>query len=251
MAEPAYSPQVTLELEYYRRDGTLYSTETKLSLVRDENGNPAFILGLDRDIAERKQAEEDLRRAHDALEQVNLELQQSLERETLLASTDGLTGLYNHRHFFELAAREFHAAMRHRRSLAFLMFDMDNFKQVNDTFGHTVGDKLLGQVAQTVLAQVRVSDVVARYGGDEFIVLLPQASAGQALPIAERIRASVAAIRVETVKEPFAITLSIGIAEMRREPADENIERIIQRADEAMYAAKAQGRNRTVIHGAD
>jgi len=203
---------------------------------------------------ERKHAEEELRRARDELETTNLELQQSLEREKLLACTDGLTGLYNHRYIFELAAREFQAAVRHRRPLTFLMFDMDDFKQVNDTLGHTAGDKLLAMVAQTAVAQVRASDVVARYGGDEFIVLLPQASAQQALPIAERIRASVAAIRVDAFrddKEPFVITLSMGIAEMWHEPVDGNVERVIQRADEAMYKAKQSGRNRIVVFGQD
>jgi len=96
---------------------------------------------------------------------------------------------------------------------------------------------------------VRGPDVVARYGGDEFMVLLPDASAQQALPVAERIRANVAALRVGTDKKPFTITLSIGIAEMQHEPLDENVERIIQRADEALYQAKESGRNRTVIFG--
>ena len=104
-------------------------------------------------------------------------------------------------------------------------------------------------VAQTAVAQVRGPDVVARYGGDEFIVLLPNASAQQALPVAERIRAHVAFIRAGTDKLPFTITLSIGIAEMRHEPLDENVDRIIRRADEALYQAKEGGRNRTVIFG--
>jgi diguanylate cyclase (GGDEF)-like protein len=131
------------------------------------------------------------------------------------------------------------------------MFDMDNFKHVNDTLGHAAGDKLLVKVAQATNAQVRASDVVARYGGDEFIVMLPHATAQKALLIAERIRISIAAIPVEIDKEPFVITLSIGIAETRYEPMDENVERIIQCADEAMYKAKQSGRNRTVIFGQD
>jgi diguanylate cyclase (GGDEF)-like protein/PAS domain S-box-containing protein len=199
------------------------------------------------DITERKQAEDELRRAKDLLETANLELQQSLEREKLLASTDELTGLCNRRHFFELASREFHASLRHRRSLTILMFDADEFKQINDTFGHAAGDKMLVEIAQAAVAQVRVSDVVARYGGDEFIILLPNASAQQAFPIAERIRASVAAIRLGAENAMSVMTLSIGISEIRHEPVDESIDRVIQRADQALYKAKQCGRNCIVI----
>jgi diguanylate cyclase (GGDEF)-like protein len=160
--------------------------------------------------------------------------------------------LCNRRHFFELAAHEFSSAMRYQHPFVILMFDMDDFKKVNDTLGHSAGDKLLVRVAQAAAAQVRASDVVARYGGDEFIVLLPHASAGQALPVAERIRASVAAIRMDALRddqESFSITLSIGIAEVRRAPVDKNVERVIQRADEAMYTAKQSGRDRIVVFG--
>ena len=168
-------------------------------------------------------------------------------REQQLARTDGLTGLYNYRYFFELASREFSASMRYQRPLAILMFDTDDFKRGNDTLGHIAGDKILAQVAQTTAAQMRTVDVLARYGGDEFVILLSQTSAQQAYPIAERIRASISALRMQTETGPLAITLSIGIAEIWREPADESVERIVQRADKALYAAKQAGRNRTVI----
>ena len=131
------------------------------------------------------------------------------------------------------------------------MFDIDYFKQVNDTLGHAAGDKLLAEVAQIAAAQVRASDLVARYGGDEFIVALPYTRAQQALAVTERIQKTVAAIPVDMVRsdpEPFAITLSIGIAEMRRRATDDNVERIIQRADDALYEAKRSGRNRAVIN---
>lgn len=219
--------------------------------IRDAEGKIVGTFGISTDITERIQAEEELRRATDELASLNVKLQQSLEHENLLACTDGLTGLCNHRYLFELAGREFHAAVRYKRSLAFLMFDIDYFKQVNDTLGHAGGNRLLVTVAQTTVAHVRASDLVARYGGDEFIVILPDTSAQQALPVAERIRASVASMRVGTdQQEPLAVTLSMGIADLRREPMDENVEQIIQRADEALYQAKHNGRNRVVILGA-
>jgi diguanylate cyclase (GGDEF)-like protein/PAS domain S-box-containing protein len=240
--------------ENRRKDGGHIWVQENARAIKDGNGNILRYEGFITDITERKQAEDELRRAKEALETANLDLLESVERERLLACTDGLTGLCNHRYLFELAEREFHAAVRYQRSLTFLMFDMDGFKQVNDTLGHAAGDKLLVRVAQTVVAQVRASDVVARYGGDEFIVLLPHASASQALPIAERIRASVEGLRLDAShadEEPLAITLSIGISEMQHMPSDENVERIIQRADDALYKAKRSGRNRTVIFGQD
>jgi two-component system cell cycle response regulator len=209
---------------------------------------------LEEVVAELKRVEVELRRAKDELETSNLELQQSLTREELVARTDGLTNLCNHRHFFELAAHEFRSAVRYRYPLTFIMLDMDNFKQINDTLGHSVGDKFLVMAAQTAAAQVRDSDVVSRYGGDEFIIMLPHASAQQALPVAERIRSKVAALRLDALrddKKSFAVSFSIGIADTWHAPADENVERIIQRADEAMYQAKQSGRNRIVIFDQD
>jgi diguanylate cyclase (GGDEF)-like protein/PAS domain S-box-containing protein len=235
------------EIEIYRmrrKDGSAIWVEDHGTYVHDEQGRVIYHEGMLRDITERKRAEDSLETAH-------RELQQSLEREQHLARTDGLTGLYNYRHFFELASHEFSAALRYQRLLAVLMFDTDNLKQVNDTLGHSAGDRMLALVAQTAAAQVRAADVLARYGGDEFVVLLPQTSAQQALPIAERIRTSVAAAHMETEKGPLAVTLSIGIAEIRREPEDENVERIVRRADQAMYAAKQAGRNRIVTFGLD
>lgn len=232
-----------------RKDGALIWTQESARAVKDASGAILYYEGFVTDITLRRQAEEELRRAKEAIETANLELGQSLEREKLLACTDGLTGLYNHRHFFELAAREFQAALRHGRPLTFLMFDMDRFKTINDTLGHAAGDRLLAQVAQVVVAQVRASDVTARYGGDEFIVMLPHADAQQALPVAERIRAAVAGIRLQSDKPLTAITLSMGVAELRRDPPEESVGRVIQRADEALYAAKEGGRNRTVISG--
>ncbi len=235
----------------FRKNGERIWTQESARAVRDNRGKIVYYEGFVADVTERKRVEEDLHGAKESLEAAMFELQQSLKREQLLASTDGLTGVVNRRHFFELAGREFSAAIRYRHPLAFLMFDLDDFKQVNDTLGHAAGDTLLAQVAKTAEGQVRASDVVARYGGDEFIVLMPQATAQQALPVAERIRLKVAAIQAETGKEPSPLTLSIGIAETRYDPPDEVVERVIQRADDALYKAKQGGRNRSVIFGLD
>jgi diguanylate cyclase (GGDEF)-like protein len=128
------------------------------------------------------------------------------------------------------------------------MFDIDHFKFINDSFGHTTGDQALQRITQTVSAKLRSADVIGRYGGDEFVILLPQTSLQEALLLAERIRESVEAIHMETDKGPCNPTISIGIAEMRHAPLDTSIEHVVQHADKALYAAKTEGRNRTVIY---
>ncbi|MBI5965340.1 MAG: diguanylate cyclase [Chloroflexi bacterium] len=203
---------------------------------------------LQREIEGHRLAENELRKAKELLEIANGEIQKSLEREQVLARTDGLTGLYNYRHFFELASREFSASQRYQRPLAIIIFDTDRFKQVNDTLGHLAGDKMLVKVAETVAGQMRSVDVLARYGGDEFIILLPETSAQQAFHIAERIRSVVAATPMGNIDTgQFFITLSIGVAEIWSDPLDHGIEQIVHRADQALYAAKQAGRDRVMI----
>jgi diguanylate cyclase (GGDEF)-like protein len=134
--------------------------------------------------------------------------------------------------------------------LSVIMFDLDHFKHINDTLGHALGDQMLERVTQVARAQLRDTDLIGRYGGEEFVIVLPVTGAQQAYLLAERIRIGVEALRVETDKGPASVTLSVGIAEMIHAPQDESMENIIHRADEAMYAAKKAGRNHTVIFGA-
>jgi diguanylate cyclase (GGDEF)-like protein/PAS domain S-box-containing protein len=231
-----------------RKDGSEIWVEDRGSYSYDDHGNVTFHEGTLRDVTARKHAEEALRSAKASLEKTNQELERVLLREQQLARTDGLTGLYNYRYFFELATREFNIAMRYRRPLSILMFDTDDFKKVNDTLGHSAGDKILALVAQATAAQMRSVDILARYGGDEFIILLSQTSAKQAYPIAERIRNSVAGMKMPSEKGTVSVTLSIGIAEIQYEPADESVEHVVQRADKALYAVKQAGRNRAMVY---
>jgi diguanylate cyclase (GGDEF)-like protein/PAS domain S-box-containing protein len=235
----------------FRKNGEQIWVQENARAVKDEQGNILYYEGFVTDITERKRSEDDLYRAKDSLETTHRELQELLAHTQLLARTDGLTGLYNFRYFFELASYEFTAAIRYQRPLSIIIFDTDKLKEVNDTLGHVTGDKMLVKVAQAASLQVRSVDALARYGGDEFVVLLPQTNAQQAFPVAERIRASVAALRIETEKGPLAVTLSIGIAELSIDPRDQNLESIVQRADKALYSAKAAGRNCTKIFHAE
>jgi len=203
------------------------------------------------DVTDFKQAEDELNRVNASLKTAHRELEETLSHEQILARTDGLTGLYNYRYFFELASREFDAAMRLQRPLSIIIFDTDYLKQVNDTLGHLAGDRMLVAVAQTARAQVRTMDALARYGGDEFVVLLPETNVQSAFIIAERIRASVEALNLSSEKGRLSITLSIGVAEILGYPSDESVEQVVQRADRALYAAKQSGRNRTVVFDGD
>ncbi len=196
----------------------------------------------------RKLSEDELRNANKSLEIAHLELQQALAHEQVLARTDGLTGLYNRRYFHKIAEREFETAIRHKQPLTIVLFDVDGFKQFNDTFGHALGDSVLIQVAQTAALHEREVDALARYGGDEFIILLPHTDDGQAYIMAERIRERVAALCLEANNSSLFITISIGIAEISLAPQDQSVESTIHRADLALYEAKQNGRNHTVIY---
>lgn len=215
------------------------------------------------DITARERAEVELQYMKESLRAANNELQAALTREKQLARTDALTGINNRGHLFELAEREFHVAMRYRRPLSIIMFDIDYFKQINDTFGHLMGDQVLQSITHAVCAEIRSADLIGRYGGDEFVILLPQTGAQEALSLAERIHTSVATMPMENNIDPMVLTVSIGIAQTIHnttpyplhdtvlEPGRilqfDTLENLFLRADQALYAAKQAGRNRTVI----
>jgi diguanylate cyclase (GGDEF)-like protein/PAS domain S-box-containing protein len=212
---------------------------------------PNLVMVHTDDLTGRKQAEDEVRRSRESLAETNLALQTALAREHSLAQTDALTGISNRRHLFELAEHEFEIAARYQHPLTVLMFDIDHFKWVNETFGHAAGDQILQRVVQTAAAELRAADVIGRYGGEEFLVILPMTTAQQARPLAERILTRVAGMRTPTSKSYAVVTLSIGVAEMIHAPRDASIEDVIRRADEAMYAAKQAGRNRITMYSTD
>ena len=214
----------------------------------DSNGETAGTLGIFWDITERKQAEIELHYMKDSLNAANIELQAALIREQQLARTDSLTGVNTRRHLLELAAHEFNIAMRYRPPLSVLMFDVDSFKQINDSFGHAVGDLVLQRIIQTVCAEIRSADMIGRYGGDEFIILLPQTGTQEVLPLAERISEKITALSIETDKGPLAVSLSIGISQtIHHGTSADTVENLLLRADRALYAAKQAGRNCIMI----
>jgi diguanylate cyclase (GGDEF)-like protein/PAS domain S-box-containing protein len=234
----------TLQIEYeIAADGQSPWFEASVSPMDADT-----TLWVARDVTERKQKEEELHGINKSLKTAHSELQRMFAHEQVLARTDGLTGLFNRRYFFELATRDFNASIRYHRPLAIILFDVDGFKRANDTFGHAMGDKILAQIAQSAASQVRDVDVLARYGGDEFILLLPQTGIQQAFLVAERIRKQVAATHVESDTGSFAVTISMGVAETIRAPQDQSVEDAIRRADQALYTAKAKGNNQTATY---
>lgn len=159
-----------------------------------------------------------------------------------LAITDNLTGLYNSRHFFEQLQVEISRAHRYRRALALILLDLDGFKRVNDTHGHIEGDRVLARFGQIVRSVLRESDSAYRYGGDEFIILLPEAGVNQGVIVGERIRAALELERFPTQSgKDILLTGSVGVTEYK---SGEKVSALIGRADEAMYASKRQGHNR-------
>lgn len=234
-----------------RPDGEARWIEHVCRTVHGAGGRYLGRRATNRDVTRRKRTEDELLSTKARLESTNRELQASLAREIYLAHTDALTGVNNRRRLFERAAHEFEVAARYRRPLSLMMFDIDRFKRVNDAFGHAVGDEVLRRIVQRSCEELRSADVIGRYGGEEFVVILPMTNVRQACPLAERIRTGVAELRVPTPGGEASVTLSIGIVDMADILPAVAMEEAFRRADIALYAAKQGGRNRIVIFSPD
>lgn len=165
------------------------------------------------------------------------------EKTQNLAITDELTGLYNRRQVLKLAESEYERVRRYLRPLSAVMIDIDHFKRINDTFGHPVGDEALIALANCCRANLRTVDILGRYGGEEFLILLPETQHDKALEAAERIRKQVEAMVLPAAKGPLKLTISAGVATLKLD-APITLEELIKNADDALYGAKAAGRNR-------
>jgi len=164
-----------------------------------------------------------------------------------IAFTDSLTGLINRRKFDKVSAKEIKRASRYDRNLSFLMMDIDFFKSINDTYGHSVGDKVLQHFSNICIKMIRDIDITARIGGEEFVIMLPETNSDNAYIFAERFREKISNSTIEIKNQKINYTVSIGIAKLRKD-IDENADTILCRADKALYKAKESGRNRTEIY---
>ena len=176
------------------------------------------------------------RRYHERLKDV-------LEQSVAMAYTDSLTGIYNRRYMNAHLDRKIMAIAENAKPVSVLLFDIDHFKRVNDSFGHAVGDAILKGMAQRVTGTLRESDMVARYGGEEFVVVLPDTTAEEAVVVAERLRRGIgtAPFAVEGQEQPLSISVSIGVA-TTQDPMEEAT-LLLSRADASLYQAKDSGRD--------
>lgn len=205
----------TIEIEEYRKDGSLVWVESMLSFLRDEQQRPVAILGVSRDVTNRRLMTEELQ---------------------TLAITDPLTGAFNRRHFMEELQREMNRSDRYAVPFSLIMLDIDHFKAINDRFGHETGDRVLEGLVELIRKRIRASDLLARWGGEEFLILLinttlPQAAA-QAGDLLERLR-------TKPFPEIGLLTASFGVTQYRD---CESVNALLTRVDNLMYQAKREGR---------
>lgn len=237
---------VVAELEVRARDGGRVAVEVVSSYLADAGGEVATILGITRNVSERKRAEAVLRESNRQL-QIQLEeigrLQAALQEQAI---RDGLTGLYNRRYLDETLEREAARARREGSPLSLVMIDIDHFKRVNDTFGHQLGDEALRQLAATLAADVRIEDVACRYGGEEFLILLPNMPLSAAAARAEAWRRKVEGLVVRHDGNDVRISISVGVAACPEHGSTPD--ELTRCADQALYVAKAGGRNRVAVY---
>jgi diguanylate cyclase (GGDEF)-like protein/PAS domain S-box-containing protein len=202
------------------RTGRRYWGQILVAALREEEGDISGYSVVLRDVTERKVTSDNLAR---------------------LLTTDHLTGVSSRAHFFEIAGSEVARAQRHSRPLSVVMLDADYFKRINDTAGHQAGDEVLKRIAGEAKGLLRPSDIVARLGGEEFILMLPSTTTGEAMAIAERLRVAVERARIDTAVGQLKTTVSLGVASLSH--ANPTFEGLLAAADRALYDAKRAGRN--------
>ena len=235
----------------YVRSGSARQGFRKDDLLFVNNlGQPAT-LAIENTLLHEKKGryEEALEKAQDKLEskvkERTLELMEANRKLNELSITDGLTGLFNHRHFMQALEAEYKRAIRYKRSLALLLLDIDHFKNVNDTYGHPCGDLVLKDLASLLKGCLRSADVAARYGGDEIAVILPETNRAKASEVAEKLRRQLEKTSFEWEGNSFSITCSIGVAAVPETNIDYWNE-LLSSADKSLYRAKGKGRNHVI-----
>lgn len=217
-----------IEIQQPHADGHFVDTEIRATYLLDEHGQPHSVVGITRDISERKRRERELQEQ---------------------AIRDGLTGLYNRRYLDATLPRELARVRREDGVLAVIMADLDFFKRVNDTYGHDAGDEVLRRLADCLIQNAREGDIPCRYGGEEFVLVMPGLNAVAARERTETLRRAVEDMQIDYGGHTIKLTISIGIALF---PANsEDADTLVKYADLALYDAKRSGRNRCVFYTPD
>lgn len=240
---------VEYDASFFKLDGSVHYYRAVYAPIFHE-GEIEGLTGVVIDITSEKEIEKanyELLRVNEELTRVNEELRQAKNKLAVQASTDSLTRLYNRRYFSEISDYVFALAKRTNNSFTVLMADIDEFKNINDSYGHKAGDQVIIQFSKILQQDRRKSDITCRFGGEEFAVLLPETDIGSALLVAENMRkkASQAEIKLADGKK-ISFTVSIGISVVMLD-ADNTVEAALHRADLALYQAKSDGRNKTCI----
>lgn len=232
------------EFQARRYDGASIWVENSARAIKDDAGHLLWYEGSFEDITIRKQAQESLAQANEGLQARLTEIGILQEQLRERAIRDPLTNLFNRRILGETLDHEMAKADRKSYPVSLIMMDIDNFKSINDTYGHKAGDQALQSLADFILSCIRRSDTACRFGGDEFIIVMPETSVQSSYERAENIRQGVQSIQLTDIGIPGNLAVSIGIATYPVHGATR--EDLLRAADEALYAAKAQGRNRVV-----
>lgn len=213
------------ELNNIKKGGELFWENTRIAPLLNQDGEISNFVAIKVDITERKRAQDELER---------------------MAITDPLTGLFNRRYFFEVAQKEFLKSIRYNRPLSVVLFDIDMFKSINDTYGHLAGDQILAQIGVILTQKERETDLSARYGGEEFVLLLPETDCEGARNTAERLRSLLETSPIYYENHKIQFTASFGVAGIGNRDYPETFDYLILQADKALYEAKRISRN-TVI----
>ncbi len=230
-----------VEYKHKKKDGTYIVAEVNGTVLRDKSAEPFGYVFVTRDITDRKKVQDALKKRKEEIEKVNNELliSNSLLQEQSIR--DGLTNLYNHRFIMELLEQEIRRSVNDGTNLYLMMLDIDYFKRINDSYGHQAGDRVLNMVAKLLQLNVREYDLVGRYGGEEFIILLPDINSEDAYQIAENIRKTIQ--NFNFTKQNLNVTISIGLTQYQSGDS----KAFMKRADTLLYRAKENGRNRIEI----
>ncbi|MFG1398033.1 sensor domain-containing diguanylate cyclase [Roseixanthobacter pseudopolyaromaticivorans] len=225
-----------MDKRYVRPDGSIIWAQLNVALVRNEDGTPRCFISQIHDVSEERALIQELDHKRKQLEEANQKL-------TQLASLDPLTGTLNRRALRQRLDQEMARANAQGTPLAFIMVDVDDFKPFNDRYGHLAGDVALKEVAQCMRAASRADDAVCRFGGEEFLLLLPRTPQAEAKKVAERVRESIAT----STALPERVTVSAGVHVYNPSEKGQPIDRLIAQADAALYEAKRNGKNRVEI----